>query len=111
MKLTHRMVTWAGLLAFGVTASQAMAADAQAGKKKAEEVCVACHGVDGNSASDQFPKIAGQPADYLAASLHKYKAGKRNNPIMAGMVAALSEKDIENVSAWYAQQKGLFVKY
>jgi len=85
--------------------------DPVAGKKKAEEVCVACHGVDGNSVSDQFPKIGGQHEDYMIATMRKYKSGKRANPIMQGMVAALSEQDIKNVAAWYAQQKGLYLKY
>jgi cytochrome c553 len=97
--------------AFSIAACAQAGGDAVAGKKKAEEVCVACHGVDGNSASDMFPKIAGQHEDYMIASLHKYKNGKRANPIMAGMAAALSEEDIKNVSAWYSHQSGLQVKY
>jgi cytochrome c553 len=94
----------------GISCAQA-GGDPVAGKKKAEEVCVACHGVDGNSASDMFPKVAGQHEDYMIAALHKYKNGKRANPIMAGMAAALSEEDVKNVSAWYSRQSGLQVKY
>ena len=90
---------------------QGMTADLEAGKKKAAEVCAACHGADGNSPAPAFPKLAGQHASYLAKSLNEYKSGARKDPIMAGMAAALSKEDIENVAAYYAGQSGLKTKY
>ena len=87
--------------AFGGAGSVA-AADLAAGKAKATEVCAACHGADGNSATADFPKVAGQHADYLAKALRDYKSGQRKNPIMAGFAKGLSKDDIENVSAFYA---------
>ena len=93
-------------------ATLATAGDIEAGKKKAAEVCAACHGPDGNTPlMPDYPKLAGQHADYLAASLKKYKNGKRANPIMMGMAATLSEADIANVASYYASQKGLELKY
>lgn len=90
----------------------ANAGDIEAGKKKAAEVCAACHGPDGNTPlMPDYPKLAGQHADYIAASLKKYKNGKRANPIMMGMAATLSEEDVQNVAAYYAAQKGLELKY
>ena len=92
-------------------AEQAKAkADPAKGKVIAETVCVACHGVDGNSPASANPNIAGQIEQYLYKQLVNFKAvdGKpaaRNNPIMAGMVAALSDDDMRNVAAWYASQK------
>ena len=91
--------------------SQGMAADIEAGKKKAAEVCAACHGPDGNSPAPAFPILAGQHASYLAKTLNEYKSGVRQDPVMAGMSAALSKEDIENVSAYFASQKGLTTKY
>jgi len=88
----------------GLAPLAAAAADADAGKKKAAEVCQACHGLDGNSQSPEFPKIGGQHRDYLAKALRDYKAGARKNAIMAGFAAALSREDIDNLSAWYAMQ-------
>src|SRR5438105_271257 len=85
--------------------------DAAAGKEKATTVCAACHGADGNSASADFPKLAGQYQDYLASALHQYKSGKRKNAIMAGMAAGLSDAEIENVAAYFSSQQGLKVKY
>ena len=91
--------------------SHGMAADIEAGKQKAAEVCAACHGPDGNSPSPAFPKLNGQHASYLAKTLNEYKSGVRQDPIMAGMSAALSKEDIENVSAYFASQPGLRTKY
>mgnify|MGYP001346565429 CR=1 FL=1 len=79
--------------------------DIAAGKEKST-LCVACHGADGNSPTLQFPRIAGQHADYLKKSLEEYKSGARNNPIMLGIASQLSEEDMENLSAFFAAQKG-----
>ena len=87
-------------------AGAANAADLEAGKKKAAEVCAACHGPDGNkpSAPDQ-PILAGQHQDYLERALTDYKIGRRNNPIMKGFAGQLSKKEIEDLAAWFASQK------
>jgi len=79
--------------------------NAQAGKAKAAQVCAACHGANGDkpSAPDQ-PILAGQWDDYLVRALSDYKSGKRQNPIMNGMVAALSKQDIEDLAAWFSSQ-------
>ena len=90
--------------AFALTVAPAFAADRAAGQQKAKEVCQACHGLDGNSATADYPKLAGQYEDYLAKALRDYKSGARKNPIMTGFAAALTPKDIENVAAYYASQ-------
>lgn len=76
---------------------------AEAGKGKAV-VCGACHGTDGNSASPQFPKLAGQNAPYIAAQLANFKSGKRQNPIMSGQAASLSPQDMQDLAAYFASQ-------
>jgi cytochrome c553 len=85
-------------------------ADPAKGKVIAETVCVACHGADGNSAAAANPNLAGQGAEYLYKQLVNFKAadGKpaaRNNAIMGGMVAALSDEDMKNLAAWFSSQK------
>lgn len=85
-------------------------ADPAKGKIIAETICVACHGADGNSSAAANPHLAGQGAEYLYKQLKNFKAmeGKpaaRNNAIMAGMVASLSDEDMRNVAAWFASQK------
>ncbi len=89
-----------------ILSSQVMAADIEAGKSKAAEVCASCHGADGNSPAPAFPKIGGQYRTYIVKALSDYKSGTRNDPIMAGMVANLSKADIENLAFYYSSQPG-----
>ena len=97
--------------AFLLIAGQGVAADVEAGKKKAAEVCAACHGPDGNSPTPAFPKIGGQHATYLEKTLNDYKSGARKDPIMASIAAPLSKRDIENLAAYFSKQSGLKTKY
>lgn len=90
-------------------ATAAGAADVDAGGAKVKEVCQACHGLDGNSQTPDYPKLGGQRQDYLAKALRDYKSGARKNPIMAGFAGALSTKDIENLAAYYAAQPAVLV--
>ena len=87
----------------------ALKADASKGQQIASQVCVACHNADGNSTVSANPKLAGQNQDYLYKQLKNFKAAdgkpaERVNPIMGGMVAALSDADMRNVAAHYASQ-------
>ena len=80
-------------------------ADIAAGQAKAKEICQACHGLDGNSPTPDYPKLAGQYPDYLAKALRDYKSGARKNPIMGGMAGALTTKPTSTTSsAYYASQ-------
>lgn len=76
------------------------AGDIEAGKAKTA-TCVGCHGADGNSVNPEWPSLAGQHAKYLEKQLREYKSGVRQNAIMAGMAAILSDEDIVNVAAYY----------
>jgi cytochrome c553 len=87
-----------------------LAADSVAGKEKSK-TCAACHGPEGNSASADFPRLAGQHYDYLVKALNDYKSGTRKNPIMAPQAANLSNRDIADLAAFFSQQRGLQVKY
>lgn len=93
-----------------VLSGQGIAADIDAGQRKAQEVCASCHGLDGNSPVPNFPKIGGQARTYLEKVLNDYKSGERKDPIMAGMAANLSKEDIENLAFYYSSQSGLYVK-
>jgi cytochrome c553 len=82
------------------------AGNAEAGKSKAAPVCAACHGAEGNKpTAPENPILAGQHQDYLVKALKDYKAGKRSNAIMKGFAATLSNKDMEDLAAWFASQK------
>ena len=67
-------------------------------------VCVACHGADGNSAIPVNPKLSQQHPEYLVKQLQEFKSGVRNNAIMKGFAATLSEQDMRDVSAFYASK-------
>lgn len=77
--------------------------DPQAGQEKAS-VCAACHGMDGNSQVPEWPKLAGQHAEYTARQTRMVRDGQREVVQMAGIVAGLTDQDIADIAAWYAQQ-------
>ena len=93
-------------LALEVSLSAQAAGNAEAGRQRAAQVCVACHGADGNkpSAPDQ-PVLAGQYPDYIVKALRDYKSGKRKNAIMSGFASGLTVQDMEDVAAWFSSQK------
>ena len=75
--------------------------DLAKGAEKATQVCAACHTADGSRGSPANPILQGQHTEYLVKQLAEFKAGKRANPIMSGMVAALTEDDMKNIAAFY----------
>jgi cytochrome c553 len=77
--------------------------DATAGKEKTA-TCAGCHGMDGNSANPEWPKLAGQGGGYLNKQLQDFKGGARTNATMAPMVAALNEQDMADLAAFYSSQ-------
>ena len=84
--------------------------DPEAGQSKSA-VCAACHGVDGNSANPDWPKIAGQGERYFIAQLRAFKqgaTGARRSPnavLMYGIAAGLGEQDMADLAAYYSLQK------
>lgn len=104
MKYTTLVSLLAASLFAPVFAFAAPAGDADAGEAKAQS-CAACHGAKGNSAVANFPKLAGQHAGYTAKQLADFKQGEtRSDPVMAGQVASLSEQDMADLGAYYAEQ-------
>ncbi len=92
------------LLALGLAGAAQAAGDPAAGQAKAV-VCGACHGVDGNSALANFPKLAGQGERYLLKQMQDIKSGARPVVEMTGMLEPLSEQDMADVAAYFASQK------
>ena len=89
--------------AFGSTAPALAAGSKEAGQSKSTP-CVACHGIDGNSANPEWPSIAGQHESYLVRQLKAFRAGERQNPLMSPMAAGLSDEDIADLAAFYSSQ-------
>lgn len=98
-------LTFAAIASLAVMGTVHAAGDAEAGKTKSA-MCAACHGPDGNSAAPNFPKLAGQHADYTVKQLKEFKSGERKDATMNGMAAALSEQDMADIAAYYAAQTG-----
>ena len=103
------MVGAVKFLMFGTVLAAALspacaAGNADAGKAKAA-ACMACHGPDGNSLADMWPKLAGQLPQYLGRQLHDFKAGRRKNEQMSPMAQPLTDQDIEDLAAFFSQQK------
>ena len=91
-------------IAFAVALPVFAAGDAAVGRGKSQ-VCAGCHGVDGNAAIPNYPKLAGQHANYLVKQMQAFKSGKRNDAIMKGQVANLKDQDMQDLAAYYASQK------
>lgn len=86
-------------------AAEAAKPDLAKGAALFGQVCVACHAADGNSTTPANPKIAHQHPEYLVKQLQEFKSGKRDNAIMKGMAAGLSDEDMRNIAFWLADQK------
>jgi cytochrome c553 len=105
------MAAIAGALVWNVAHAQGIVkGDPAKAQATATQVCGACHAADGNSTMPVNPVLAGQHAEYLYKQLNNFKSAggkpaERQNPVMAGMVASLSQDDMANLSAYYAGQK------
>ena len=80
------------------------AGDPVAGKQQAAQ-CASGHGADGNSLNPEWPKLAGQHADYLVKQLSYFEKGERENATMKPMANVLDEQGRKDVAAYYAAQK------
>ena len=88
------------------TAGAVLLGDVKAGEGKVA-VCGACHGMDGNPADKQYPKLAGQNEAYIARQLTLFKTQKRLNAIMLGFAANLSAQDMHDIGAYFASKTAL----
>ncbi len=96
-------------------AAQAQSAakpDVAKGQATSTAVCAACHTADGSRGLPANPILQGQHPEYIVKQLAEFKSGKRDNPIMKGFAATLSDDDARNVAAFYAgkQAKPGFAK-
>jgi cytochrome c553 len=102
------LLTLSTLLVTTLTAvsaqSQEIKGDAKAGETKIA-MCIGCHGIPGYQASFpevyKVPKISGQNAKYIVASLNAYKQGERKHPSMRGISQSLTDQDMADLAAYY----------
>jgi cytochrome c553 len=105
MKKIFALLVLAGIL--NVAAAADIVGNPKAAAAKVE-MCIGCHGIPDYKASFpevyRVPKIGGQSAKYIESALNAYKKGDRKHPTMHGIAATLSDQDIADVAAYYAQQ-------
>lgn len=97
-----KLVSWMWVLTGVFCSSVAMAQDSEAKAKKiVGGSCFLCHGANGESSSEVFPKLAGQHAQYISKQLANFKSGKRKSTSMADMVTKLSPEDMLAVGQYF----------
>jgi cytochrome c553 len=94
----------ATIVAFVAITSAHAAGDPAKAQGIVNQVCAACHGIDGNSPLSANPSLAGQHPEYLLKQLTEFKSGARSNPVMTSMMANLSPDDMRNLAAYYSVQ-------
>lgn len=87
------------------SAEEAAKPDLAKAKQTADQICAACHGADGNSASPANPNLAGQSATYITLQLEHFKSGVRNNAVMKSMADMLSPQDMRALGVYFSEQK------
>ncbi|MCX7742780.1 MAG: cytochrome c4, partial [Tepidimonas sp.] len=104
MAWVRRLAAWS--MAAAVWGAQAQSADPLViGEVIARDRCAVCHGPCGQSVAPNFPRLAGQNAQYLARQLQAFAQGERKDVAMSEKVKGLSASDIEAVAEYYARQK------
>ena len=81
------------------------AADAAAGKAKAQATCAVCHGIDGLAKVPDAPNLAGESAIYTTRQLQAFRSGERQHEQMSIIAEGLSDEDIADLASWYASLK------
>jgi cytochrome c553 len=97
---------WLSVLLGGsmaATSAGAQEGSVEAGRTKSA-TCAACHGVDGNSVTPDWPMLAGQHANYIVRQLRAFKEGERTDVTMKPFADMLSEQDMLDVAAYFAAQ-------
>lgn len=89
------------ILVLAAISAPCRAGDVKAGRAKAL-MCQACHGLDGLSKTPDAPNIAGQTEPYLLTQLQAFKSGARKNDAMSVVVPSLSDRDIEDLAAYFS---------
>ena len=99
------LISIAMLAGFSVVSTSVQAASIYAGKANAAAVCAQCHGVKTTSADAPFPPLAGRDGEYLKMALKQYRDKTRVSDIMNNIAGSLTDRDINNIAAYYSRQK------
>lgn len=110
---TRSSIATLALVASCAMGMPALAADPPKGNIEAAKakvsMCIGCHGIPGYRASFpevyRVPKIAGQSDKYIQVALRAYASGERTHPTMTAISKTLSDQDIADLAAYYANLK------
>ena len=69
------------------------------------QVCVACHGANGNSTNPLYPILAHQNARYIYLELQDFKAARRKDPLMSPVAATLEPAEMQALADYFSRQK------
>jgi cytochrome c553 len=102
--MTAKLVATLSLVAaLGLSANAFAAGSVEAGQAKSA-TCMACHGMDGNSLSPEWPNLASQHTAYIERQIKAFKAGERQNDLMSPMAMILTDEDAADLAAFFAAQ-------
>lgn len=105
MTIRYRIATVACLLAvMAVPLSAWSQADEARARRIVGGVCFVCHGAEGESATEMFPRLAGQHWEYTARQLENFKSGKRKSSAMADMAARLTADEMVALGKFFEKQ-------
>ena len=89
-------------LGLGVSSAAIWAqADEARARKIVSGVCFVCHGAEGESSSELFPRLAGQHWEYIAKQLSNFKSGRRKSTTMADMAAKLTPDEMAALGKYF----------
>ena len=102
--MTAKLVATLSLVAvLGSSANALAAGSVEAGQAKSA-TCMACHGMDGNSLSPEWPNLASQHPAYIERQIKAFKSGERKNDLMSPMAMILSDEDAADLAAFFSAQ-------
>jgi len=103
--MTAKLVAALSLVAtLGCSANAFAAGSVEAGQAKSA-TCMACHGMDGNSLSPEWPNLASQHPAYIERQIKAFKSGERQNDLMSPMAMIVTDEDAADLAAFFSSQK------
>ena len=109
MQLKTLTIALTLLFVLGEVGAALAKGDPERGRRLARD-CFACHGPDGYSPSPINPKIGGQHERYIYLALQQYRDGSRTHSLMRGSVLGRTDQELEDISAYYAEQPGYLTR-
>lgn len=100
---------WAGLCLAAASGAAGAAGEDKPDLQRAEEIvsgrCFLCHGMEGESSSPLFPRLAGQHADYMVKQLEDFQSGRRKSSTMQPQAAELTRAEMRALGAFFEAKK------